>query len=177
MLCTQTGIALIYAFTWQVFRPAETWGKAVVATGAALMLTSLLLATWLLAHAPAEASSPVVTRNAMLIGMLGYCGCFLWSSIEGLVHHRNARKRMALGLADAVVANRFLLWAIFGLTASGVNAASVAGTLLGVDPSRSPLVLIPLGFLGFAASVAMYLAFLPPAAYLAFVRRRAASQA
>jgi hypothetical protein len=36
-------------------------------------------------------------------------------------------------------------------------------------------VLIPMGVLGFIASAAMYLAFLPPASYLAFVRSRFAS--
>ena len=52
-----------------------------------------------------------------------------------------ARKRMALGLADAVIANRFLLWGIFGLLATGINIASITANALGVDPMKSPLVL------------------------------------
>ena len=42
---------------------------------------------------------------------------------------------------------------------------------------KSLLVLIPLGVFGFLASVATYLAFLPPAGYLQLVRAHAAARA
>jgi hypothetical protein len=169
---TQVGLALIYVFTWQVFRPAETWGKAAVAVGSCFMAASLLGSVHALVNAPPDANSQAVARNPVFVGMIGYSGCFLWSAIEGFVQHRAARRRVALGLGDPAVANRFLLWGVFGSMATGINVASLAGNALGVDPSRSPLVLIPMGVLGFGASVAMYLAFLPPPAYLAFVRGR-----
>jgi hypothetical protein len=172
-LITQVGIGLIYAFTWQAFRPAEAWGKRVVIAGCVFMSGSLLASAVALANAAPDANSQHVARIPIFVGMVGYAGCFLWSAIEGLVHHANARKRLALGLADAVVANRFLLWGVFGLNATAINVASIAGNAMGVDPSQSPLVLIPMGVFGFAASAAMYLAFLPPAGYLARVRRRA----
>jgi hypothetical protein len=175
--CTQLGLALIYVFTWQVFRPAAAWGRAAVAIGIACMAASLVASLHAVAGAPADASSQAVARNPVFLGMAGYSGCFLWTAIEGLLQHRNARRRAALGLGDPVVANRFLLWGVFGLMATGINAASLAGNALGVDPSRSPLVLVPMGVLGFVASAAMYLAFLPPARYLAFVRGRAAAAA
>jgi hypothetical protein len=174
---TQIGIGLIYAFTWQVFRPSETWGKAVVLGGIVFMVAGLVTASSALAGAAPEASSPLVARNGLFVGMIGYSGCFLWSAVEGLVQHAHARRRMALGLADAVVTNRFLLWGVFGLTATGINLASITANALGVDPTRSPIVLIPLGVLGLAASVAMYLAFLPPAGYLQLVRARTAARA
>jgi hypothetical protein len=174
-LVTMTGLGLIYAFTWQAFRPREAWGKAIVVTGAAFMLTGLLVSLHGLLTAPPDAMSQLVARNGVFLGMAGYCGCFLWSAVEGFVHYGNARKRLALGLADAVVVNRFWLWGIFGLMATGINVSSAIGAALGVDPSQSPLVLIPMGVLGFIASAAMYLAFLPPASYLAFVRSRFAS--
>jgi hypothetical protein len=174
---TQLGIALIYAFTWQAFRPAASWGKAIVAAGSAFMFASLLATAHALTNAPADANSQHVARTPIFFGMVGYCGCFLWSAIEGFVQHRSARKRLALGLADAVVVNRFLLWGVFGLMATGINVVSVVGNAMRVDPSQSPLVLIPMGVLGFAASAAMYLAFFPPAGYLAFVRGRAVSAA
>jgi hypothetical protein len=173
MLSTQIGIILIYAFTWQVFRPAEAWGKAIVVAAVPVLLASLLLAARALSGAPPDASSQLVARDPIFVGMIGYSGCFLWTAVEGFVQHRNARKRMALGLADAVVANRFLLWGLFGLMATAINATSAVGNAIGADPSKSPLVLIPLGVLGAVASAAMYLAFMPPAAYLKLVRSRA----
>jgi len=175
-LITVLGIGLIYAFTWQAFRPHETWGKAIVAVASAFMLLGMAISTRALLAAPPDAMSQLVAKNGLFIAMVGYCGCFLWSAIEGFLHYANARKRLALGLADAVVVNRFWLWGVFGLTATGINISSFIGNALGVDPSQSPLVLIPMGVLGFVASAAMYLAFLPPASYLAFVRSRFATQ-
>lgn len=175
-LVTVAGLGLIYAFTWQAFRPRETWGKAIVIGGTAFMLLGLLVSLRGLMTAPPEAMSQLVAKSGLFIGMAGYCGCFLWSAIEGFVHYGNARKRLALGLADAVVVNRFWLWGVFGIMATGINISSMIGAALGVDPSKSPLVLIPMGVLGFIASAAMYLAFLPPASYLAFVRSRFATQ-
>jgi hypothetical protein len=176
MLVTQLGIACIYAFTWQTFRPRAVWGKTLVGTGIALMLVSLAGSAIALTAAPPDALSPVVARGWILVGMLGYCGCFLWSAIEGFVHYHDARKRLAIGLADAIVVNRFLLWGIFGTMATAINIASLIGASIGVDPSQSPLVLVPMGFFGFLASAAMYLAFVPPAAYLQFIRSRVATQ-
>jgi hypothetical protein len=172
---TQVGIALIYAFTWQVFRPGDAWGKYAVAGGVFFMASGTIAAGIALAGAPPEASSQAVARNGIFVSMIGFCGCFLWSAIEGFVHYGNARKRLALGLADAVVVDRFRLWAVFGLSATGVNAASAIGNAIGVNPSQSPLVLVPMGVLGFVASVAIYLAFLPPESYLQRVRARFAA--
>jgi hypothetical protein len=173
-LITQIGLLLVYAFTWQVFRPAESWGKAIVVAAALLMFVSLVLSARALAAAPPDAISTTVSRTGMFIGMAGYCGCFLWSAIEGFVHHRNAKRRLVIGLADPVVVNRFLLWGLFGVAATAINVTSFAGNAIGVDPSTSPLVLVPMGVFGCFASLAMYLAFLPPASYLARVRASAA---
>lgn len=172
---TQVGLLLIYAFTWQVFRPKAWWGKAIVAGGGLLMFVGLVVSAIALASALPDANSTAVARKGMFIGMAGYSGCFLWSAIEGFVHHRSAKRRLAIGLADPVVANRFLLWGCFGVAATAISVSSFIGNAIGVDPMSSPLVLVPMGVLGFAASVAMYLAFLPPASYLARVRASAAS--
>jgi hypothetical protein len=173
-LVTQAGITLIYAFTWQVFRPETRWGRALVVIGAASMLGGLVGAAVAMVGAPPDASSSLVARDWMFLSMVGYSGCFLWSAIEGLVQYRMARRRVAIGLADPVVANRFWLWGLFGLAATGVNVVSAIGNGLGVDPSRTPFVLVPMGVLGFVASAVMYLAFLPPPWYLGFVRARTA---
>jgi hypothetical protein len=176
-LITQAGIGLIYAFTWQVFRPAAAWGGRLVIAGVGFMFASLVVSAFALSDAAPDADSQHVVRLPIFVGMIGYAGCFLWSAIEGFVHHANAKKRLALGLADAVVANRFLLWGVFGLNATAINVSSVVGTAMGLDPSQSPLVLIPMGVFGFGASAAMYLAFLPPAGYLALVQRWGATPA
>jgi hypothetical protein len=169
-LLTDLGVALIYAFTWQVFRPAASWAKALVGAGCAVMLASLAGASAALAGAAPETLSHHAARSWLSLAMVGYTTGFLWTAVEGLLHHRSALRRLAFGLADPVVVNRFLLWGAFGLMATGINFSSALANWLGVDPSRSPLVLVPMGVLGAGASLAMSLAFFPPARYLTWVR-------
>jgi hypothetical protein len=71
-----------------------------------------------------------------------------------------ARRRLALGLADPVVANRFLLFGIYGIAATGMLAGNVVAVLLRHDISTSPFVVVPGAVLGPVAAAAMYLAFL-----------------
>jgi len=172
---TQLGITLIYAFTWQVFRPAAGWARGLVAAGSAIMLASLVGTTAALARADASVPSHVAAQAWLGVGMVGYTAGFLWTAIEGLLHYRSALRRVAFGLADPVVANRFLLWGFFGLMATGINFSSALGNWLGIDPSRSPVVLVPMGVLGAFASLAMSLAFFPPARYLDWLRGAAKS--
>jgi hypothetical protein len=167
---TQLGVALIYAFTWQVFRPGAGWAKALVAAGSAIMLASLVGTAAALAGAAPETLSHIAARSWLGVAMVGYTSGFLWTAVEGVVHYRSALRRVAFGLADPVVANRFLLWGVFGLMATGINFASALGNWMGIDPSRSPVVLVPMGVLGAGASLAMSLAFFPPARYLAWLR-------
>jgi hypothetical protein len=169
-LLTQTGIVCIYAFNQQVFRPRDGWARPVVVAAGALMLVSLAGSAHALAGAPPEMLSQRAARGWLFFGMIGYSGCFVWSAFEGFTQHAKARRRLALGLADRVVVNRFLLWGVFGLMATGINVSSAIGNLLGVDPTRSPAVLVPMGVLGALAGAAMYLAFVPPAWYLGWLR-------
>lgn len=48
--------------------------------------------------------------------MLSVVGTYpLWSATEAFLYHDRMRHRSALGLADPIVANRFLLWAVAAL--------------------------------------------------------------
>jgi hypothetical protein len=106
-------------------------------------------------------------RGWLLLCFAGYGGCFLWSAAESLLQHRMALRRQALGLADPVVASRFLLFAVYGLAATGILLANAAAVLLGFNLATSLVVLGPSAVLGLAAGAAIYLAFLPPRWYLA----------
>lgn len=170
-LCTQIGIGSIWLFTAAVFRPGERWARLLTGTGLALLVASFTGTGFVLTTAPASAPCNAATRGWLLLGMLGYTGSFAWTAAEGLLQHRMAMRRLALGLADPVVANRFLLWGLFGVMATGINAASLTGVLLDRDPASSLVILLPMGVLGAAASGAMYLAFFPPAWYVGRLRR------
>lgn len=174
-LVTQLGIVLLYVFTQQVFRPGVRWAKALVACVAVQLPLALAGAAGAIAVAVPGEHSVQVMRSELLLCFAGYAGCFVWSAGESLRHYGMARRRRALGLADGVVVNRFLLWGLYGLAATGITAANAVGVLLGHNISTSLVVLVPAGVLGFAASIAIYLVFLPPAWYLTRLRAQASA--
>jgi hypothetical protein len=169
-LVTQLGVVLVYVFTMQVFRPGVAWARWVVACVACVLPAALAGAWHALSAAAPGAHSVQAVRGELLLCHVGYSGCFVWSAVESWRQHGMARRRQAIGLADAVVVSRFRLWGLYSLAATGITAASALGVLLGHDISTSPVVLLPSGVLGFAASLAMYFVFLPPGWYLARLR-------
>jgi len=83
------------------------------------------------------------------------------------------RKRQALGLADPVVTNRFLMWGVGAALASlGTGIATVTALLTDVSPLESAAIVGSSSAHGFAAAIAIWLAFLPPAPYQRWLRRR-----
>lgn len=170
---TQIGIALIYAFTAQVFRPGVTWARGLTVAGCAFMVAGYILTIHALMTSSPRLASAVATRGPTLIGMVGYAGGFLWTAVEGFTHHRMARRRLSLGLAEPLVVGRFFLWGLFGVMASLIIAVSSIEQFVRGHSANSPLTMISMGAFGFAASVAMYLAFFAPSWYVARVERRA----
>ena len=170
---TQVGIVLLYVFTLQVFRPGVGWAKALVAFVGAFLPIALAMAWYALSLAGPGEHSVQVVGSELLVCFAGYGGCFVWSAAESFHQYRMAQRRQELGLADPVVVSRFRLWTCYSLAATGIMAANAFGVLLGHDISTSPVVLVPAGVLGFAASVAMYFVFLPPGWYLRAAARAA----
>jgi hypothetical protein len=101
-------------------------------------------------------------------------GCLLWGSIEALRYWGMMRRRARLGLADAVVTNRFLLWGV-GAGAAGVGTAVgiTAQLWIGRPPLEIPWVTLSSSLHGLVAAVAMWFAFLPTEAYTRFILERA----
>ena len=173
---TQIGIVCLYAFTQQVFRPHAAWARAVIAIAALLLAICLAGAGRGLATAAPDTISVVATGKWLLVCHFVYAGAFVWSAVEGFQHYRSARRRVALGLADPVVTNRFLLFAIYGLASTGISFANAAAVVLERNISTSLVVMLPAAVLAPIAAGAMFLAILSPAWYAGRIRsqRRAA---
>jgi len=93
--------------------------------------------------------------------------CLFWGSVEALRYWRLMSRRSRLGLADPVVTNRFLLWGLgAGAAGLGTTVGSVAQWWTGLPPLEIPFVTLSSSLHGSVAALAMWLAFLPPAAYL-----------
>ncbi len=168
MLSTAIGSSSIFVFTWRVFRPDDAWGKALAGAAIAGLLTQAVVASVMAFRVDDlrvlnEAGLWFTVRQSCI--MLSYG----WTAVEAFRYFALLRRRIALGLADPIVANRFLLWGVAGVlsfTASGVMTAVVVG---GADPVNNPVARLAIGVGGFFVAVALYLAFMPPAAYLRWV--------
>jgi hypothetical protein len=169
-LAIEAGIVGLSLFTWRVFRPSSRAARGfVLATAAASSaLTLLLIAT---AHADQEASGIALAVNATRAIPV------LWAFAECTRYAQLMRRRVRLGLADPVVANRFVLWSVWtgalGVVALLLFAVRTRAFWLqaqGIDPRTVMPAVIPItgalaGLAVITAGVAIWLAFFPPAAY------------
>lgn len=170
------GFSLLYVFVWRVFRPASVW--AALAAGVAVC-TLLAVAAYRCLRLQTEGWLDVteIPLGENLMRVLPVAVAYFWTAFEAFRYHGVMRRRVALGLADATVTNRFLLFALMATFASCGVVLNLTAVLLGVSIAESPGVLLASSFTGGAQTVCMWLAFLPPQAYLDRIRSRSAAEA
>ena len=167
------GWSCVWIFTWRVFRPDAAWARGAAGAGIALQLlcaTVSAVQTWAV-DAPG-ALTPTPWSNGTQVLALAIYG---WTFVEALHYHRRMRRRLLLGLADAAVANRFLLFALVAVFSFLSLVVPTAYNLAGTDVSASSWVRLSSVLSGLPCAATLYLAFLPPPRYAAWVRRRAAA--
>lgn len=168
---TAIGIWAKLTFNQLVYRRESR--AALVATG----VLALAVAAHLLAQ-PLLGSFVDATRDIPLMAARGALQSIAlgWGSAEAFVYWARLRKRARLGLADPVLVNRFLMWAISAGAAGLGTATGVAASLAtGASPLELPAIVASSSAHGFVAAIGMWLAFAPPRAYVAWVSGRRAS--
>ena len=172
VLAVGIGAFSVFVFNWRVYHPDNKSVQLLIwiAGGGltATWLSDMVLSGF---HNPYDFTPQYICRSLLQVS------CLLWGSAEALRYGYKLRRRLRLGLADPVVANRFFLWGI------GTGAAGM-GSLIGVSVQAitgMPLFDVPWLTLssslhGLVAAIAMWLAFVPPAGYLSRVRRLASEQ-
>ncbi len=160
----------LYRFTRRVFRPTSTaarWAEGCGILASLATFVAVVVGDGLLA----ERSPSVIAANFVRL-----CS-YAWSFAEALRYWTLMRRRVGLGLADPLVANRFGLWSIWmaGLTSmlGIVLVLRLVGFVAGVTPAEvdeaMPQVLqILRGVLATTAlvsGVAVWLTFFPPRFY------------
>ena len=98
-------------------------------------------------------------------------GMVLWASVEAFATWSFLRRRVRLGLASPLVVNRIALWSLATFAVSIGMAIGVFSTFFGVHYAGD-VVEIPIAMLGLVAVTALWLSFLPPARYRAWIERR-----
>lgn len=168
-----TGFTCMALFAWRCFGSESAWRRAV-----ALTVPALLLACWI-AQGVVERFEPpggAFVRGAALIRMTAVA----WAFGETVRYYTLMRRRVAIGLGDPVVANRFLLWSLWTGAMLGTILVAVAVRFLlpefgpGLPATqRAPIVAVFLLLLS-TAGIALTLSFFPPRWYADRLRARPA---
>jgi hypothetical protein len=174
---TILGLLAALIFQWRVFWPGERWPLALVAGFFAAMVVG-----WLGYAASGALATGRYQGGWVWLLYAGMLGTNLWVGVEPLLYHRKLRKRVPLGLAEPLVADRFLLWGLGSLARAAMILMGPLSVLaldrLGADArlSYSAVTLVAASLLGLATSVAYWLTFNPTAAYARWVERRYRAQ-
>lgn len=168
-LATQSlGCLCLDVGTWRVFRPAAPWAAALVLAVAALFVVSLA------GHGATVGFAGGADRGGFYwAGLLARGGSFAWCAVETLLYHRQMRRRLRLGLADPVVANRFLLWGVAALGLVAAFLTFLVAKLSGVNAATSHPFLATSFAVAVVSGAAMWLAFFAPEAYTRRIAARA----
>jgi hypothetical protein len=161
----------VFLFTWRVFRPGPGWARTLAGVGISAELAAGLGGTIRALVLPDAAALRTPAPSGLVL-LLGAQVVYAWTAVESFRYRALLRRRVPLGLADPVVADRFGLWGWTGVLGGGSIAPATWAMLSGGDPNSLSNHLV-IGLCGLACSGVLYLAFLPPAAYTRFVRENA----
>lgn len=168
-VCAVAGMSSLALFNWRVYRPHAAWAAAL--TGALVLALVACFAVqgsgagWV-DYARSEQGPWVL---ASWVGVATY----LWAACEAWRQDRMQVRRRALGLADPVVTNRMRLWALcMGAAVAGATTLAICQAL-GVPVAGTVVGMTLTGAIAAVAGACLLLAFVPPAAYVARVRRAA----
>ena len=172
-IAINAGFCLLYAFTWRVFQPQAPWARAFACAGMVVLFANALhqciqVAQGAFAFTQQPLSESLFQTTPVLVA-------YLWASWEALRYHAMLQRRMKLGLADAVVTDRVLLWGLLGVPTSVGILANSAAIALHLEVFSDPRILLLSSFTGMSQAVILVLAFVPPRAYLDWVRARTAA--
>ncbi|HXK22063.1 MAG TPA: hypothetical protein VMS55_05235 [Myxococcota bacterium] len=168
-LAIAAGGLAAYVFTRTVFRPEAAWARALVWI-AALVFAAAFLGRF----ATGTYSLPMRLDFWTQVGSFDMIACLLWGSFESLHYYGRMRRRARLGLADAVLTNRFLLWGL-GIGSAGLGSliGNVVMMVRGTAMMELDGLTLSNSMFGLASAVLMWIAFLPPAGYRRWIEARA----
>lgn len=154
------GITCNLLFTWWVFRRRARWALPVIAVLVAAQLIALL------GHASAGSfETGVIAPTWFWLELAARIVSPAWLGVEAFSYYARMRRRVGLGMADAVVANRFLLLSIASLSGTLFLLTSLPPIYLEEGSPLAALDLVAFAVFGLATAFTYWLAFFPPAAY------------
>jgi hypothetical protein len=157
------GVVCMLDFVHRVFRPDVGWARVLKYT-----MGAVLWGGWL-----ADASTGGLTASRpggfywIAFAVIGTYP--LWTAVEAFKYWGQMRKRASLGLADPLVANRFLLWTIASITTFASIWLVEVPTFPGYERMAeaaervSSVTMLCTSVFGIATIFTYWLTFFPPA--------------
>lgn len=160
-------------FNYLVFRKNEPWARGLVALSALTLTTGFIGygATGGFAHGQFEGLWFWLYYGTYAAGAA-------WVMVEPLRYYGAMRKRLLLGLAEPLVANRFLLWGVgsvgrfFMVVGGAMPAVLFAEEGIEFVPGLVSFTLIAVALVGLGVATSYWLTFFAPQRYVRFIESR-----
>lgn len=169
-LVMSLGWVALLLFTLKVFRPGTLWARGLVGLSTCLVVTAS--GFYVIEATGANPRAPTELTGFILFNSLPAAIAYFWTTFEALGYYRRLRLQLRLGMAEATLVNRFLLWGLMTLAAGTALVMNMGAFLAGSFMSQ-PIVLVS-SVLGVVHASCLFLAFHPPDWYRDWVERRAA---
>jgi len=160
-LLMSIGFACLLFFTLKVFRPEALWARGLV--GLCLLLFAVADVAYFIELIGENPRPFEQLTDISLITTTPIAIAYFWTTFESLSYYRRLKLRLRLGLAEAAVVNRVLLWGMMTVAAGLAVILSLAVMLAG-SFLTGPVVFV-LSCLGLVHACCLFLAFHPPAWY------------
>ena len=164
------GITCLLLFTLTVFRPQTLWARCLVAAAFGMLVTGGVAYFIEVTGENPRPAAELLGIN--LINTTPMAVAYFWTTLESFHYYRKLRLRLRIGLCDAIVCNRMLLWGLMTLSAGIAVLINLAAMLAGSFLS-APVVLVS-SCLGIVLASCLFLAFHPPAWYQGWLEQPAA---
>jgi hypothetical protein len=153
------GVVCLTLFVWSVFHRGSRVG-----TAAAIAACAYVLASFFALALDEGFRADGIARGAQgWADVAGRIGVYGWAATASFREFAAARRRVRLGLADPLVANRLLLW---GLGTGCVLLLWLHSAFEKLRGEADPTAAYPLiAVLGISCAATSWLAFFPPAWY------------
>ncbi len=164
------GAAAKAIFNWKIYHPRSRLVAAVALGSIVGLVVAIAGDARTTGFAPSAWMQPgwILVRQGIQIAIL------LWGSGEALRWWLRMRRRLRLGIADPLVASRFLLWAIgAGMAGTGSLVGMIVGLAYGQPMNELPLLTLVLSLFGLVSAIAIWLAFAAPEWWKFWVRNLA----